>query len=216
MLESPLEAADLVGGVLRRSRRRGEDVGPEDLQDAGGLRFVPFYDYLERPGGMERLVDLDRRAFEEMGLDFSDAPWSEANFRLPRPGKAEISFVAEVREEFVGFCIGSEAVPGEVHGHRMAIEPRWRTGRMALQLWCAQWRRSVANPANLWMTAELGADNRRMRHFLEYLGFRPLTAAETREYLDRRARGETLEGTEIVGDGGARSVVVAMVLRDPA
>lgn len=217
MLESALVAADLVGGLLGRSLPGGSEIGGADLQDAGGLRFVPLYEYLERPGAMERLEDLDRRAFEELGLDFSDAPWTAWNFRLERPGKAVISFVAEIRDEFVGYCVGSEVVPGEVHGNRLAIEPRWRTGRMALQLWCAQWRRAVANPANRRMTAELGTENRRMRRFLDYLGFHPMTVAETRVYLERRGREEPLEGAEILGAGGARSIAMSLDLRgDPA
>jgi ribosomal protein S18 acetylase RimI-like enzyme len=216
MLESALDAADLVGGILRQTLPGGSEVAPGDIQDPGGLRFVPFYEYLDRPGAMERLEDLDRRAFEELGLDFSDAPWTASNFRLARPGKAAISFVAEIRDEFVGYCVGSEVVPGEVHGNRLAIEPRWRTGRMALQLWCAQWRRAVANPANERMTAELGTENRRMRRFLDYLGFRPMTPAETRTYLERRGRDEPLEGAEIVDAGGARSIAMSLRLRSPA
>lgn len=216
MLASPLGAPDLVGGLLRQSLPEGAAIGPSDLQDPGGLRFVPLYDYMDRPGAMERLEDLDRRAFEELGLDFSDAPWTAWNFRLERPGKAAISFVAEIRDEFVGYCVGSEVVPGEVHGNRLAIEPRWRTGRMALQLWCAQWRRAVANPANGRMTAELGTENRRMRRFLDYLGFAPMTPGETRAYLERRGREEPLEGPEIVGAGGARSIAMSLRLRDPS
>ena len=214
MLETPLEAVDLVGRTIARTLDRGARITVSDLQEQKGPDFVPFYEYLERPGAIDRIVDLDRRAFDEMGDDFSDRPWDADSFRLEIPGKADVSFVAEFGEEFVGYYVGSGRVPAEIHGHRMVLERKWRTGRIAFQLWCAHWRGAVANPNTVLMTAETAAANRPMRRFLEAVGFRPLSAEGTREYLERRGRNEPLDGTEIIDEGGARSIALAQRLRE--
>jgi ribosomal protein S18 acetylase RimI-like enzyme len=214
MLEDPLASPEFVGRMLGRSVQRGECVTMADLNLSMEPDCIPLFEYFERPGGVERLVDLDRRTFDELGFDFSDKPWTEENFRMVLPGKAEVSFVVELDGEFIGYCIGSENVPGEVHGHRIVIEPRWRTGRLAMQVWCAHWRMTAANPDNIWLSGEVATANRRMRRFLEVLGFDLLTADETQTYLDRRGRDEKLEGAEIIGEGGARSIVMTMRVRD--
>lgn len=214
MLESPVESADLVGRILVHPLEQGDRINLDDTQELSGPEYIPFFEYIDRPGAIEKIVDLDRRTFDEMGLDFSDKPWNEDNFRMVLPGKAEVSFVVEMGDEFIGYCVGSEQVPGEVHGHRIVIEPRWRTGLLSVAIWCVHWRRTVANPNNSWLNGEVGIANWRMSRFLEKLGFHRLTAEETRDYLDRRDRKEPLEGVEIIGDGGARSIVMAMRVRE--
>lgn len=213
VLEDPLACPDVVGRILARPIAAGGSVTPADVRTGAGMSYVPLYEYIERPGALERILDLDRRTFEEMGHDFSDQPWTEANFRWELPGKADLSFVALCGEEFVGFFIASERVPGEAHGHRIVIEPRWRTGRTAFQLWCAYWRVAAAQPRIRLLTGEVGTDNRRMRRFLQMLGFRELTPGETRDYLARRDRDERLEGAEMIADNGARSIALVMPLR---
>ena len=213
MLSDPLTAPHMVGVMLKHDVRRGDRLTDGDLQLDRQPDAIPFFEYLDRPGAIDRIVDLDRRTFDEMGFDFSDGPWHEENFRRVLPGKAEVSFVSEMQGEFVGYCIGSESAPGEIHGHRIVIEPKWRTGRLALQIWCAHWRRTAENPSHLWLTGEVSTTNRRMLRFLETLGFHRLDAAETRDYLDIRGRDDALEGCEIVGAGGARSLVMALRVR---
>lgn len=216
MLQDPLTCPDLVGRILARPVGAGGTVTREDMHVSKGPSYVPFYEYLDRPGAVERIIDLDRRTFEEMGHDFSDQPWNEENFRFELPGKADLSFVAVGEDEFVGFFIASERVPGEAHGHRIVLEPRWRTGRMALQLWCAYWRVAAAQSHIMLLTGEVGTANRRMRRFLEMLGFRPLDEEQTRDYLDKRGRDERLDGVEMIGEDGARSIAMILRIREPA
>jgi ribosomal protein S18 acetylase RimI-like enzyme len=216
MLEDALECPNLVGHILGRAIEAGGVITPADVRDRNGPSCVPLYEYLERPGAVERILDLDRRTFEEMGHDFSSQPWTEENFRRELPGKAEVSFVAECEGEFIGFFIASERVPGEAHGHRIVLEPKWRTGRMAFQLWCAYWRVAAAQPEIRLLTGEVGTANRRMRRFLGMLGFRPLDAEETRDYLSRRDRDERLDGAEIISDQGARSIAMVLQIRPKA
>ncbi len=213
MLEDPLVCPEIVGRILARPIAAGGAVTLDDVRKGDGMSYVPLFEYLERPGAMERILDLDRRTFEEMEHDFSDRPWTEANFRWDLPGKADLSFVALCADEFVGFFIASERVPGEAHGHRIVIEPKWRTGRMAFQLWCAYWRVAAAQPRIRMLTGEVGTANRRMRRFLEMLGFRELSPEETRDYLARRNRDEKLDGAEMINDNGARSIAMVMRLR---
>ncbi len=214
MLEDPLRSPGLVGRILGRGLKPGDPVDEEDLHADAGPDFIRLYDYFERPGGMDRIVDLDRRAYDELGDVFADEPWTADNFRYELPGKAEYSYVAEQDGAFVGFCIASEKVRGEIHGHRIVIEPRWRTGRIALQLWCAHWRGAAVLPHVRRITGEVGTDNRTMRRFLELLHFRPLDAAETRAYLEARGRDERLEGVEIIAGNGARSVAYELPVRE--
>ena len=213
MLEDPLACPDVVGRILARPIAAGGTVSLADVRTDDGMTYVPFYEYLDRPGAVERILDLDRRTFEEMGHDFSDRPWTEENFRWELPGKADVSFVALCGGEFVGFFIASERVPGEAHGHRIVIEPKWRTGRMAFQLWCTYWRVAAAQPRIRLLTGEVGTENRRMRRFLEMIGFRELSPEETRDYLARRNRDEELDGAEMINDNGARSSAMVMRLR---
>jgi RimJ/RimL family protein N-acetyltransferase len=215
MLEDPLQCPDLVGQILGSAIDAGGGVTPADVREHDRPSYVPFYEYLERPGAIERIIDVDRRTFEEMGHDFSDRVWNEENFRRELPGKAALSFVAECGDEFIGFFVASERVPGEAHGHRIVMEPKWRTGRMALQLWCAYWRVAAAQPRVRLLTGEVGTDNRRMRRFLGVLGFRPLSAEETRDYLTARDRDERLDGVEIISEQGARSIAMVLQIRDP-
>ena len=213
MLEDPLVCTELVGRILGRAIEAGGTVTLDDIRENRGLSYVPFYEYLERPGAIERIVDLDRRTFEEMGHDFSDRPWTAENFRMELPGKADVSFVADGEGEFIGFFVASERIPGEAHGHRIVMEPKWKTGRMALQLWCAYWRVAAAQPRIRLLTGEVGTDNRTMRRFLELLGFQPLDEEETREYLASRDRDEPLDGVEIIGEDGARSIAMTLRIR---
>jgi len=216
MLEDALVCPDLVGRILGRAIEVGGVVAPADVRERNGPQYIPFYEYLERPGAIKRILDLDRRTFEEMGHDFSNHPWTEENFRRELPGKAEVSFVAECEDEFIGFFIASERVPGEAHGHRIVLEPKWRTGRMAFQLWCAYWRVAAAQPEIRLLTGEVGTANRRMRRFLGLLGFRELSADETRDYLETRERDERLEGAEIISEHGARSIAMVLQIRPAA
>ena len=79
---------------------------------------------------------------------------------------------------------------------------------MAQRLFCAFWGAVIARQGIWRMTVEVGADNVRARRFYSSIGYRLASPRETRDYLETRSRNEVTDGIEIIGAGGARSVVM--------
>ena len=159
-------------------------------------------------GVLEQVVALDRRIFDELGMDYADEPWTTANFEYPLPGKFDLSFIVLSGSEVLGFWIGSERVAGEVHTHRVAVESSRRRGTLSRRLFCAFWRGALARPDVWRMTVEIGARNLHARAFYKSIGYCPATPQETKSYLEIRGRDEATDGIEIIGAGGARSVIM--------
>jgi RimJ/RimL family protein N-acetyltransferase len=192
-----------AGGLVSSRELRSFEVG----------ELAPLGSYLAtNPDAMKRLVALDERTMAELGQDFSDEVWTENNFAYPLPGKFDMSFVATLDGELVGFWIGSERVRGEAHAHRAAVEARWRTGAIALCFWSAFWRAAAARGGIRKLTSEMSPANARMRAFHELCGYRVLDPDETRAYLAARGREECTHGSEIIGSGGARSIAMTRPL----
>jgi ribosomal protein S18 acetylase RimI-like enzyme len=173
------------------------------LVDEDELRFLDGSNGLR-----QQVVALDRRVFDELRMAYADKPWTDANFDYPLPGKADLSFVVSRGSRVLGFWIASERVAGEAHTHRVAVEPSWRNGVLSRRLFCAFWRAAITRPGVSHMTVELGAENARARLFYETLGFYAASPRETKGYLEARGRNELIDGVEILGAGGGRSIVM--------
>ncbi|KDN75064.1 hypothetical protein DF19_26265 [Streptomyces olindensis] len=75
------------------------------------------------------LVGLEQRVHQASSY-YDDEPWQAENFSLDLPGKRELSLVATVAGEPVGFLIASRRPEG-VHIHRVAVAPCHRGGGIA-------------------------------------------------------------------------------------
>ena len=67
LLEDAVARPELVGRILDRSVTAGDTVALADMQLRRDPDCFPFFDYIERPGALERIIDLDRLTFDDMG-----------------------------------------------------------------------------------------------------------------------------------------------------
>lgn len=68
------------------------------------------------------LAELEQRVHQASSC-YDDEPWQAENFARDLPGKRELSLVATVSGEPVGFLIASRR-PDGAHVHRVATDPR--------------------------------------------------------------------------------------------
>jgi len=207
-LEQPILHRNWVGEVLARNVAAGSILSPDDVLPLQDEQTLPLYEFLNESGAMDQIVSLDRRTFDELGTVYVDEPWTAANFEYPLPGKSELSFVIVRGSDLIGFWIGSERVTGEAHGHRQAVEPSRRNGRIARRYWCAFWRAAVARQGIWRMTGEVSVGNVRVRKLLASLGYRSVSPQETKDYLKAHGRDEVTDGVEIIGASGRHSIVM--------
>ena len=203
-LEHPVSHRDWIGKTLTRNVAASSILSPDDVLPIQDSELRPLNDL----DVMDQLVTLDRRIFNELGTAYADEPWAVANFEYPLPGKSELSLVVVSRSTVLGFWIGSERVDGEAHTHRVAVESSWRGSGMAQRLFCAFWGAVIGRPGIWRMTVEVGADNVRGRTFYASIGYRLASPQEAKGYLEARGRNEVSDGIEIIGAGGAHSVVM--------
>ncbi|MFD9359179.1 GNAT family N-acetyltransferase [Streptomyces sp. NPDC060031] len=81
---------------------------------------------------LARLVELEQRV-HRASSHYDTGPWQAENFARQLPGKRELSLVATVRGEPVGFVIASRRPEG-AHIHRVATDPRHQGTGIASRL----------------------------------------------------------------------------------
>ena len=204
-VEHPASCRDWIGQIVTRDLPARATLSPGDvlLVDQDELRLLDGSNLVRK-----QVVALDQRIFGELRMAYADEPWTAVNFDYPLPGKFHLSFVASRGPRVLGFWIASERVAGEAHTHRVAVDSSSRNGVLSRRLFCAFWRAAITRGSVRRMTVELGADNARARSFYETLGFYAASPGETKSYLEARGRSETIDGVDILGSGGGRSIVM--------
>ena len=209
-VQDPESIQHLIGRRIIRGVQVGQVVEEADLDEGFAATIVP----MDREQAGE-LTALDEALFQEYGQVFAEEAWNESNFASSYSGKWDLSFVALIGKELVGYLVASLPSEGEVHIHRVGVAKEAKGNSVADQLYCALWRVCVKRPELRIIAGEANENNvGALRLYSAHWGGRKMTVDEATRYLHVRGRTEALDGAVIVGSDGARTVPMILIFLD--
>lgn len=176
-----------------------------------GARIISLRQFMEmQDAWVQHLLALEREVFKI--VPYADYPWEEHHFRAERPRKWELSQVALVDGQVIGFWIASQLFSHCTHSHRVVVHLQfWGTGA-AKAMHEAYVQAALALPTVTEMTLTVHVQSLRALRFYRKCGYHILTGPELERYCERRSCQDKVEGDRLTDASGFQRYVLRRLI----